>query len=98
MKMDLIVLALVAVTGGFGGWKLCANYGEAARKYAAVVAELQDTNRKLQVQEAEDKRIEITEEDRAAKQDAEFAADLSRIPKCILVPAQVEALNKVGAE
>ena len=92
MLRDAAILIVVFAAGLYVG----NYYGWSADKLAKFTREIQSTNAKLQKLESEDARDAITEDEQATREDAEFAASLSRIGKCIITPIQADALNKIG--
>lgn len=73
-------------------------HGPNARQLAKYNSEIAATNKRLQEFESEEARLRIAAEDRAEAEDEAFTAELPRLEKCLLTPAQAAALNRVGGE
>jgi hypothetical protein len=93
-----IVMAVVIGAAGYFLYRVGNDYGPNARELKRIAAETQEMNSVIQKQYSDDVRTVREETAKELLEDAQFAADLSRINGCILVPDQAAALNKVGAQ
>lgn len=93
-----IIMALVIGAAGYFLYRAGNDYGPNARELKRIAAETQKMNSVIQTQYSDDVRTVREETTRELLEDAQFAAELSRINGCILVPDQAAALNKIGAQ
>jgi uncharacterized membrane protein (DUF106 family) len=99
MKMAFnIIMAVIIGAAFYFTFQAGNDWGSNARELKRIAKATQETNRELQRNESEDARELRKETEREILEDAEFAAELSRINGCILTVEQANALNRVGAQ
>jgi hypothetical protein len=99
MKMAFnIIMAVVIGAAGYFLYRAGNDYGPNARELKRIAEATQRVNSQIQKQYSDDARSVREETERELLEDAQFAAELSRINGCIITVDQAAALNKVGAQ
>mgnify|MGYP001217405515 CR=1 FL=1 len=96
MLIRLGIYAAVAVAAVAWAFALGNRHGPNAQRYAAVLAELEATNKEINILKAQDARVAAHEKRTEAEQDAVFAQASKTIGKCELTADQAAALNRIG--